>query len=74
MLNSNHPYSQISLNEVIDNPRSKSNRGPAKHPVIAIAPYPHLDIAINAKRSPYEFPMAKTEIPKKLLLTPSMCP
>ena len=52
MLNSKRPYSHISLNEVIDNPSNKSNNGPAKHPVIAIAPYPLLEIAINAKRSP----------------------
>ena len=55
-------------------PTIKSKRGPAKHPVIAIDPNPHFEIAMHANKSPYEFPSASTVMPKKLLLIPKISP
>jgi hypothetical protein len=74
MLNEKVPYRRSNFKVVIARPIIKSKRGPAKQPVIAIDPYPFLEIVIQAWKSPYELPIAMTVIPKKLLLMPKMSP
>jgi len=51
-------------------PTSKLKSYPAKHPVTAITPYPFLERAEFANKSPKEFPQARNVSPRKSYLSP----